>query len=567
MRRVLFPMVRLVAGIALLAIVLPAHAYSGEVPRLLVPANAAPLSAPVRLPETEQTDAVRQLLEEGQKYELEGRWAAAVAHYEDALRHFPDNASLWRRFELSRLHYDVERRYTDRSYLQMLGQISLAEALQIYEDVLLKIEAHYVEPPHWDELAGQGIHGLQVALSERVFVQWHLSGQPEAAVATFSSQLDDALRGQIVKSRADARRIAAGVAQLAERQLGLQPAATVVEFACAAASGLDPYCAYLTPSQLRDLYSQIEGSFVGLGVELKSTDGALQVVRVIPGSPAKRSGILAGDLVLAVDGRSTSNVSIDQAADLLQGPEGSMTELLVETPGQVPRRVRVVRRRIDVPSIEEARILEPASGVAYLKLTSFQKTTGRDLDLTLWNLHKLGMRSLIIDLRGNPGGLLSMAVEVADRFLDQGVIVTTRGRNIAEDVTYSAHQAGTWHVPLVVLIDGQSASAAEIFAGAIRDHGRGTIVGTTSYGKGSVQGIFPLKASDSGLRLTTSRFYRPSGHPYNHAGVQPDVVVRYVARPAGENGELAEPQEPDPMLAAALQVARQLVAQRLSSAR
>jgi carboxyl-terminal processing protease len=163
------------------------------------------------------------------------------------------------------------------------------------------------------------------------------------------------------------------------------------------------------------------------------------------------------------------------------------------------------------------------------------------------------MRSLVIDLRGNPGGLLVSAVEVADRFVERGVIVSTRGRIAQEDFTYTAHEHGKWQVPLVVMIDQDSASAAEIFAGAIRDHRRGTIVGVRSFGKGSVQGIFPLDDSASGIRLTTAKFYSPAGRPFNRVGVDPDVTVRTAAKPI--NGIV---NSDDATLSAAIQTARGL---------
>ncbi len=197
------------------------------------------------------------------------------------------------------------------------------------------------------------------------------------------------------------------------------------------------------------------------------------------------------------------------------------------------REVTLKRQRVDVPSVDEVQILDQGQGVAYLKLTCFQKSTARDLEAALWNLHRLGMKGLVMDLRGNPGGLLIAAVDAADLFLDPGAIVTTRGRNAEEDFTYTAREPGTWNVPLVVLIDQDSASAAEIFAGAVRDHSRGTIVGTRSYGKGSIQGIFPLGVGNAGLRLTTAKFYAPSGYPYSGIGVEPHVVVRRVAKPVG----------------------------------
>jgi carboxyl-terminal processing protease len=165
-------------------------------------------------------------------------------------------------------------------------------------------------------------------------------------------------------------------------------------------------------------------------------------------------------------------------------------------------------------------------GVAYVKIPAFQKTTAADLEQALWELHRKGMRSLIIDLRGNPGGLLTASVEVADKFIADGPIVSTRGRSEQENFSYRAHRPGTWRVPLVVLIDGDSASASEIFAGAIKDSGRGKVVGMRSYGKGSVQGIFPLGKSGAGARLTTAKFYSPLGHPISNVGITPDIDAR-----------------------------------------
>jgi len=179
------------------------------------------------------------------------------------------------------------------------------------------------------------------------------------------------------------------------------------------------------------------------------------------------------------------------------------------------------------------------------------------LESALRRLDASGMRSLVIDLRGNPGGLLSSAVDVADLFLERGLVVATRGRSPEEDFNYSASRPGTWRMPLVVLIDGDSASSSEIFAGAIRDHARGTIVGSRSYGKGSIQGIFPLEVAGVGMRLTTAKFYSPNGHPYSLVGVEPDLAVQSVAKPVGDDATaISDARDSDAVLDAALDVAR-----------
>ena len=355
-----------------------------------------------------------------------------------------------------------------------------------------------------------------------------------------------------LSNRLDARDSALAAANLAQQRLGLAPTAAILEYLCGATNSLDPYSAYLTPDQLGEVYSQIDGSFVGLGVELKAQAGALVIVRVISGSPAEQAGARAGDRIIAVDGRPTSNYTTDQAANLLQGPEGSSCTLVLGAPDEAERQVTIRRQRVEVPSVDRVHIVDNKQGVGYVRLTCFQKTTRRDLEAALWRLHGEGMRSLIIDLRGNPGGLLISSVDISSLFLDSGVIVSTHGRIAQEDSTYSAHQEGTWKVPLTLIIDQESASAAEIFSGAIRDHHRGTIVGVRSFGKGSVQGIFQLDGSDSGLRLTTAKFYSPQGKPYSRVGVEPDVVVHQAAKPI--DGTLTVKE--DAMLNAALEIAR-----------
>jgi len=507
----------------------------------------------------ERSAEIGELLRSGRELELERRWAEALAHYEESLRRFPTDESLRRRLDYSRLHYDVGRRCSDRSYSRLLDSLSLDQAVSLYGEVLVKIQTHYVEAPNWKTLVIHGSNDLEVALTEPAFRERNLPGADDYQIDQFRYELRRLMGDVVVQSRSAAADTVRHIADLARRRLQAEPTAVVLEYMCGAANALDAYSTYLTPDQLNDVYAQIEGNFVGLGIEIKAVDGVLQIIRVIPGSPALRAGLVDGDRIVVVDGQPTEGLSTDKAAGLLQGEPGSIARLVVTSAEGHTRTVAVPRERVDVPSINGEKILDRTHGIAYLRLSCFQKTTARDLDAAMWNLHRAGMRSLIIDLRDNPGGLLVTAVEIVDRFVDQGTIVTTRGRTSSEDLTYSAHAIGTWSVPLVVLIDENSASAAEIFAGAIRDHGRGTIVGVRSYGKGSVQGIFPLATSEAGIRLTTARFYSPSGHPFSKIGVSPDIAVHRVARPIDEaeteGGE-------DEFVAAALDVARRTVALR-----
>ncbi len=515
----------------------------------------------IRIPQeaTQDTSALREILANGEQLERQGRWGEALTFYEDALRLHGFDSSLQRKANLARLHYDVGRRYSDQSFVQSVDAMSRDEALRLYDEVLRKVESSYVDTPRWSDVSREGLKQLDVALKEGVFTAKHIPAASRADIDRVRHLLNDQVKWQTVTTPQQAVAVANGAADLMAQQLGISPTATLLEFACGTATSLDPYTSFLTRDQLTEVYSQIEGNFVGLGVELKSDDGNLLIVNAIEGSPAFLAGIRSGDRIVAVDGQQTEVISTDKAADMLKGPQGSVVQVTVVSPGQPPRDVMVRRDRVEVPSIDQVHIADQQAKIGYLKVTSFQKNTPNDLSQAMWKLHREGMRALVIDLRGNPGGLLTAAVDMVDLFVEQGTIVSTRGRNAREDFDYTAHMPGTWRVPLVVLIDSNSASASEIFAGAIRDHRRGTVVGQRSYGKGSVQGIFPLATAGAGLRLTTAKFYSPSGREISLNGVSPDIHVHTSAKPALPGTQPVSATEGDPTLDAGLVAARDLL--------
>jgi carboxyl-terminal processing protease len=306
----------------------------------------------------------------------------------------------------------------------------------------------------------------------------------------------------------------------------------ILEFTYGACDALDDYTTYLTPDKLDDLYAMIDGNFVGLGIELKLDGQGLRLVGVIRGGPAWEAGLKAGDEITRVGVREIRGMSLDEAAGLLQGTEGTPVEITVHRADGSLRSFRMVRRHVEVESVSLVKMADPAAGIGYIQLNGFQKTSTEELDRAINALRRQGMRSLVLDLRGNPGGLLNVAVEIAERFIDRGVIVSTRGRAPGQSQVYRADSRAVWTMPLSVLIDRDSASASEILAGALKDHGRAVIVGERSYGKGSVQSIFALRAAPAGLKITTAKFYSPKNRPYSEQGVEPDVPVRLTAKPA-----------------------------------
>ena len=511
-----------------------AAAFAPAPPR--VPTVALPAAAPQAGVVQAQTPAGGELAARVVSLGREGRWADVVAACEPLVRQGTLPPELADHHDLARLHCDLVRRHSETAFRQRMATLSEADGRRLHAEVLSRIRTHHVEAPDWHRLTLRGCRSMDVAIDHPLFVSLHAPHATPERRASYREQVGRLLAGRTIGSQSEAETAVAWVARIGHASLGIPPAVTLMEMTAASMGGLDEYSAFLTNGQLDDLYSQIEGNFVGLGVELKTAPDGLLVVDVIASSPAERGGLRGGDHLVAVDGRPIGGMSVDESAQLLQGPEGSTVTLDVVRDSTPAGRLVLRREHVEVPSVEDVRMIDAAAGIAHLKLSSFQKTTAADLESALRRLDASGMKALVIDLRGNPGGLLSAAVDVADLFLDRGLVVATRGRSPEEDFNYSAGRPGTWRMPLVVLIDGDSASSSEIFAGAIRDHGRGTIVGSRSFGKGSIQGIFPLEVGGVGLRLTTAKFFSPKGRPYARVGVEPDLAVHTVAKPVDGGG-------------------------------
>jgi carboxyl-terminal processing protease len=291
---------------------------------------------------------------------------------------------------------------------------------------------------------------------------------------------------------------------------------------------LDPHSAYLDAEQSRALSEAASGAYDGLGLEvIQQPDRSLLVIAPIDDTPAARAGIRPGDIITAIDGQAITADGVDAAIDSMRGEIGTQTRLTVmrET-AREPLQITLTRETIRVSSVRVRR-LEP--GYAYLRISSFQANTGLDLERKLKELvaqEASSLKGLVLDLRSNPGGLLNAAVETADAFLDKGVIVSTRGRLTHSRSEASAHPGDVLDgAPIVILVDSNTASAAEVLAGALRDHHRALVLGSTTFGKGSVQTVLPLDNGDS-IKVTTARYYTPNGTSIQATGIVPDVLLQ-----------------------------------------
>ncbi len=290
-------------------------------------------------------------------------------------------------------------------------------------------------------------------------------------------------------------------------------------------SGLDPHSTYLNPKHFRDMQVQTRGEFGGLGIEVTMEDGVVKVVAPIENTPAEKAGVLSGDLITQLDGQSIQGMTLEQAVEKMRGPVDTPIMVTIVRKGVAdPFDLKITR---DVIRINPVRA-EIEGDIAYIRIKTFSEQTFDELKSSIADLKKkIGpdLKGYIVDLRNNPGGLLDQAISVSDAFLDKGAIVLTRGRNLNETQRSNARPGDlTDEKKVVVLINGGSASASEIVAGALQDHKRAIIVGTRSFGKGSVQTIIPL-GSNGAIRLTTARYYTPSGRSIQAKGIDPDVMV------------------------------------------
>lgn len=482
---------------------------------------ADPGELPIIIPVTQN-----QSIAKGERFEQSRQWIKAIEHYEAALKKWPENKNIKYGLRRSKIHFGIDRRYMDDSFSKVLLSQSRREAFILFDEILSKIQSHFVDPLSSTSFVAHGTESLYLALANDEFTKTHLRGVPPEKIRKVRRILRENYWNKQISGHHGAHQLINEVCDLTYQNIGLRDTAVIAEYMFGGCNSLDDYSSFLTPERLGDLYDNIEGEFVGIGIEMKAEIGeGMLLINVLPDSPAERGGVLSGDHIVSIDQQDCRNMTTDQAANLLRGASGSQVVLELESPDDGKIRVaKVIRKAVQVRSFPIVKMLDQENGIGYIKMAGFQKTSASELDAALNKLHKQGMRSLIWDVRGNPGGLLSAAVEVLDRFLEEGTLVSTRGRVSDQNWSYSAHRPGTWKMPLVLLVDENSASASEIVAGALTDHRRATVIGRKTYGKWSVQSIFPIRGS-TGLRLTTAKFYSPHGKTYGKIGIKPKITV------------------------------------------
>ena len=534
-----------------LSLLVTAATLGGFVPPALAASDPAPFGASTWAQTSVDGDPAATL-DRALGFERRHLWSSAVQVYRDAKLKWPSRNDFKQRLHLCEMHLRLARRYGDQSFRNVLLRLSREKSVELFDEMVERIGSFYVDTVPLEPLFRRGLDNLEVAVRDPnfAFLKLNAPGATPEQLAWFRGQIRARRDVLLVPNSVSAHDQVLEICELARQAAGIPAAAIVLEFVFGTCDVLDEYTAYLTPDKLDDMFAMIDGNFVGLGVELKLDDQGLRLVGVIRGGPAAEAGIKPGDRIIAVGGVSVKGLGLDEAAGRLQGNEGTVVDVTVEHANAATQSYRLMRRHVEVESIAQAKIIDPTLGVGYIQLVGFQKTSTDELDRAMARLQRQGMRYLVLDLRGNPGGLLNVAVDIADRFVDQGVIVSTRGRAPGQTQVFRAKPDKPYTMPVAILVDRDSASASEILAGALKELNRATVIGDRSFGKGSVQSIFELRTVPAGLKLTTAKFYSPMNHPYSERGVEPDVPVSVMAKPASYNrpegdDELKEFGDPD----------------------
>ncbi len=493
-----------------------------------------------------------ELIKQAVQCEKQRDWREACCLYHEVLHRDrrPDDARLRQSYQRCLRRYRIVQRHQDEMYRAALERLTPAQALDLYANVLETIGRVYTDRHKSSPavLFAQGLEELLLAFEEPIFTREHLYSVGRDKLDALQKKLANWRKGKI-GNRTDACEQVAAIGRTA-RQIcsGARPILLTVitlEFLSGACNALDEYTFFLTPGHYREVQSALHGRLVSIGVDLEVIDDELVIRRVYPRSPAENAKLKPHDRIVRIDGQSTREMSVEKAAELLRGKSGSLVRLEVVCPDSMDweaKNVAVKRAPVNVPSVEyemdgQSIVVELDDGmkvdfpIGKLTINYFQESTVQEVKDALATLQALGMKVLILDLRRNPGGLFKSAIEVAEQFLPEGVIVVSQTRVPFEDRKLSgairADHPDALLMPMVVLVDGETASSAEVLAGALKDNGRAKLVGQPTFGKGTLQCIIRLdkpfyEHMPAGIRITVAKLLSPHWQPYSGRGIEPN---------------------------------------------
>jgi carboxyl-terminal processing protease len=482
---------------------------------------------------TEFSPAKRDLETEARAAHKSGNWLVAVRLYDELLHSPKERPSPEAReaFQECLRRYHLQRRHADRRYHEAVAKLERKDALDILVQVLDTLSKHYFDPRKTEPgvLFHNGIQELLYALDEGVFTKEYLTTSDKKQLEPLRAKLNE-LKGKLVVSRAMVRDEVIPLARhVYDAGLTANLNRTTVVFALEIANGacnaLDEYSLYLTPFH----YNAARGKLVGVGVDLAIIGQNVEIARVHPSSPAAEAGLRPGDRVVKIDAQPVDNLPPHVVAERLLGDPDTQVELAVARGDMEVIPYKLPRRPITLSSVD-ARMLggmgTDLGDIGYIQIHNFQETTPQEVKEALATLQTVGMKALILDLRGNPGGLFKAAIHVSELFLGEGgVIVITEGHLKEFNKAYKVEGGNPYAAPMVVLVDGDTASSAEILAGALKDHNRAKLFGQPTFGKGTIQQVLPLDKAAGGIRITVAKFSSPLKSPVSGIGIMPNEIV------------------------------------------
>lgn len=480
-------------------------------------------------------EKVKALLSQAEAQEQIFEWEKACDFYETALRLERNLPEVRARYMHALRRSWQQRRNKDVSYRKEVLSLEYGQSVRLCNTILDNLLDNSLDGKNvaLSTVLQKGIDELNLGLADPNFCQLYLPSFKMGETRDFRDWLSRLSAGAAPANRGHVKKQMREIALAAMTKLQMSATAAIMEMAAGSCYAFDDYTVYFTPNQLREFCDSLKGEYVGVGITLGVADGKLAIAAVAPFSPAAEAMPALGkdDQLLAINKKSVANLTPETALEMLEGPAGTTVDIELQSPVMGNRVVTLRRRALFVPSVTSHMKNEV---VGYLNIACFQETTLQEVDDALFNLKKNNMKALVLDLRGNTGGLFEVAVEVVRRFLDQGVIVSTQSSRTS--TIYHARNQAALGVPLVVLVDGDTASSAEVVAGAIKDNKRGRLVGQATFGKGCTQSIFKMPSGPGGvptggLRITVARFFSPEGVSYAGRGVVPHMLVDRMLMP------------------------------------
>ncbi len=490
-----------------------------------------------------------ELLKQARACEKNHDWRGACCLYDELLHRNRDDARLRQAYQHCLRRYRIAQRHQDKLYRTALERLTPAQALDLYVHVLETIDRVYTERQKSSPAAlfAQGLDELRLALEEPIFTREYFSAVAAKKLDLFRKNLDE-WRRRTIADRSEAREQVNAIGRTAQQICsGVRPILLTVitlEFLSGACNALDEYTFFLTPGHYREVQAGLRGRLVSIGVDLEVIDEQLVIRHVYPRSPAEKAGLKPHDRIVRIEGQSAYELTVERAAELLRGKSGTPVRLEIvpfdNLDGEI-QFIEIKRAVVMVPSVEYELLPEPFTfdlgggmkvgyPIGKLTINYFQESTIQEVKDALTTLLANDMKVLILDLRHNPGGLFRSAVDVAEMFLPEGIIVVSQSHYLKDrklSGTIRAEHPEALLIPMVVLIDGETASAAEVLAGALKDNGRAKLIGQPSLGKGTLQCVLPLdkpyfERMPAGIRITVAKLLSPHWQPYSGKGVEPN---------------------------------------------